>query len=149
SPAKQKELQSYLDDYAERRIDTLPWQTVQGLMAGESYLKSEKIYSVARRFDLSTIFVVTLAYSLLFGAIKALSCPPAASAMIAGFILIVAAAQAVLFQGKNPRMASIITGAVIYSVGVIAAWLYNGPRLYSVWQILIPGGFVVAGGGML
>src|SRR5689334_20571258 len=57
SPARQQELQGYLDDYAEGRIDTLPWQTVQGLMAGEEYLKSAKIYSVPRRFDLATIFV--------------------------------------------------------------------------------------------
>src|SRR5690242_4953374 len=46
SPAKQRELQSYLDDYAEGRIDTFPWQVVQGLMADESYIKSAKIYSV-------------------------------------------------------------------------------------------------------
>src|SRR4029079_5766800 len=39
SPARQRELQGYLDDYAEGRIDTLPWHAVQGLMAGEDYLK--------------------------------------------------------------------------------------------------------------
>jgi hypothetical protein len=149
SPAKQKELQGYLDDYAEGRIDSLPWQTVQGLIAGEAYLKSAKIYSVPRRFDLATIFVVTLAYSLLFGLMSTLSFPPSASAMVAGFILIVGAAQAVLFGGKKPRTASIIAGAAIYSVAMIAVWFANGPRLYSSWQILVPATFMVASGGML
>jgi hypothetical protein len=149
SPVKQRELQNYLDDYADGRIDTLPWQVVQGLMAGESYIRSAKIYSVPRRFDLATIFVVTLAYSLLFGAMNAISFPPIASAMVAGFILIVGAAQAVLFGGKKPRMASIIAGAVIYSVVMVGAWIASGPRLYSAWQLLAPASFVVAGGGML
>src|SRR3954451_18370731 len=60
SPDKLPELQSCLDEYAEGRIEKFPWECVQGMMAGESPAKPAKIYSVPRRFDLATIFVVTL-----------------------------------------------------------------------------------------
>lgn len=149
SPVKHSELQGYLDDYKAGRIETFPWQVVQGLMAGEAYIKSAKIYSVPRRFDLATIFVVTLAYSLLFGAMSAVSFPPVASAMVAGFILIVGVAQALLFGGKKPRTASIIAGAAIYSIAMLGVWIAQGPRLYSSWQMLVPATFMVASGGML
>lgn len=146
---KQTELQTCLDDYDERRIEKFPWEVVQGLMAAESNATPWKIYSVPRRFDLATIFVVTLAYSLLFGAMKALSFPPIASAIVGGFVLIVGEAQAFLFGGKRPRTASIIAGALMYSLALAAAWIASGPRFYSTSQLLIPASFTIAGGAIL
>jgi hypothetical protein len=149
SPDERRELQSYLDDFEAGRIETLPWEVVQRLMAGESYAKPAKIYSVPRRFDLATIFVVTLAYSLLFGVMKAIGLPQSATAIIAAFIMLVGAAQALLFGGKQPRTASIVAGAVLYLLAITAAWVATGPRLYSVSQLLVPASLTIAGGGIL
>jgi putative addiction module component (TIGR02574 family) len=149
SPGKRSELQSYLDDYDERRIERFPWEVVRGLMAGDSPATPARIYSVPRRFDLATIFVVTLAYSLLFGMMKAISFPPIASAIVAGFILMVGAAQAFLFGGKQPRTASIIAGALIYSLALAVTWIVAGPRMYSTSQLLISASFTIVGGAIL
>ena len=148
-PGKQTELQTCLDDYDEKRTTRFPWEVVQGLMAGERQATPAKIYSVPRRFDLATIFVVTLAYSLLFGMMKALSFPPMASAIVAGFISIVAVAQAFLSGGKQPRNASIVAGALVFSLAFVAVWIVSGPRFYSTSQFLISAGFTIASGGML
>jgi hypothetical protein len=149
SPGKRSELQSYLDDFDEGRVERFPWEAVQGLMAGESQARPTKIYSVPRRFDLATIFVVTLAYSLLFGTMKAISFPPIASAIVGGFISIVGAAQAFLFGGKQPRTASIIAGALIYSLALAAVWIASGPRIYGTSALLVSASFTIAGGAFL
>jgi putative addiction module component (TIGR02574 family) len=149
SPCKRAELQSYLDDYDKRRTERFPWEVVRELMAGESHSTPAKIYSVPRRFDLATIFIVTLAYSLLFGTMKAISFPPIASAIVAGFISIVGAAQAFLFGGKQPRTASIIAGALTYSLAIAAACIANGPRIYATSELLISASFTIAGGAFL
>src|SRR2546430_734831 len=39
SPDKRSELQSFLDDYAEGRVEKFPWEVVQRMMAGESQAK--------------------------------------------------------------------------------------------------------------
>jgi putative addiction module component (TIGR02574 family) len=149
TPGKQTELQSCLDDYDDKRTTRFPWEVVQGLMAGESRTTPAKIYSVPRRFDLATIFVVTLAYSLLLGTMKAIGFPPIASAIIAGFISIVGAAQAFLFGGKQPRTASIVAGALTYALAIAAAWIASGPRIYGTSELLVSASFTIAGGGFL
>jgi hypothetical protein len=78
-----------------------------------------KVYSAPRRFDLATIFAVTTAYSLLFAAMKGLSFPPIVSSMVAGFITLIGCAQALLFRGSRPRMASVFAGSTIYTAGII------------------------------
>jgi len=82
---------------------------VQGIGPREE----SKIYSAPRRFDLATIFVVTSAYSLLFAVMSALNFPPVSSLVVGGFITAVGIGQAVLFGGRIPRAASVVTGAVI------------------------------------
>jgi hypothetical protein len=148
SPGDRAKLQSYLDDFEEGRNGRFPWQVVQELMAGKSQAPA-KIYSVPRRFDLATIFVVTLAYSLLFGAMKAISFPPIISAIVAGFLSMVGTAQAFLFGGKQPRTASIIAGTLIYTLSIAATWIATGPRFYSTPGLLISASFTIAGGAML
>jgi putative addiction module component (TIGR02574 family) len=149
SADNRSKLQRYLDDYEERPTERFPWEVVQELMAGESRAKPTKVYSVPRRFDLATIFVVTFAYSILFGLMKAISFPPTASAVVAGFIFIVAIAQALLFGGKQPRAASIISGALIYTLIMAGSWIVFRPPFYSAWQLLISASFTIAGGAML
>ncbi|MEZ6069288.1 MAG: hypothetical protein R3C10_03240 [Pirellulales bacterium] len=49
-----------------------------------------KLYSAPRRFDLATIFTVTLAYAILFALMSLLAAPPVVSISIAGFVAMVA-----------------------------------------------------------
>jgi putative addiction module component (TIGR02574 family) len=150
TPSELAELRRNLDDYDAGRLDHFPWAIVRILMADNKPPSAAwKVYSVPRRFDLSTIFVVTLAYSLLFGAMKGVSLPAIASASIAGFITLVAAAQALLFRGAKPRTASILVGAVTYTVAVLAIWIITGQRMYGTTQILFMTSLTLIGGSIL
>jgi hypothetical protein len=91
---------------------------------------AEKIYSAPRRFDLATIFVVTFAYSLLFGVMNYAEFWPSVSLVVGAFITIVGVGQALLYGGKNARVASVITGAVLGGLLSIAGAIAP-PRGFS------------------
>lgn len=91
----------------------LPRQIARKLLSPAATPPKSKIYSAPRRFDLATIFVVTFAYSLLFGLMSYFHFPPAVSLIIGGFITLVGVGQALLFGGQNARVASVITGVVL------------------------------------
>ena len=112
----------------ERWMDPVPWPMVERMLANRF---SPRVYSVPRRFDLATLFIVTLAYSLLFALMSSLQFPPVASLAAAGFIGIVGAAQAVLFGGRRPRAASIWTGVVLYCVPMLARLIGVGPLAFA------------------
>lgn len=92
------------------------------------------IYSVPRRFDLATIFVVTAAYSILLGGLSALDATPIIKTVIAVFVTVVAVAQAALAKVVHPRGTSIIAGAVATSV--IMWILMLGLRGHFVFSFL-------------
>lgn len=71
-----------------------------------------RLHSVPRRFDLTTVLVVTLAYSLLFGGLRLLRLRPMAVGEVAGFVTCVAIGQALLFGGKKPRLSSVLVGVI-------------------------------------
>jgi hypothetical protein len=146
--SERAELRQLLDDDAGR-TGHFPWSVVQTLIAGTKTSTVPKVYAVPRRFDLATIFVVTLAYSLLFGLMKGISVPTVASVVIAAFISIVGVGQAFLFGGKQPRTASLIAGVLVYLSFMIAAWLMNGPRMYPVSFMLIVVSYSIIGGAIL
>jgi hypothetical protein len=95
----------------------LPRQIARKLLSPPAMPPTSKIYSAPRRFDLATVFVVTFAYSLLFGmtsyVMSYLDFPAAWSLIVGGFVTLVAAAQALLFGGQNARVASIYAGVVL------------------------------------
>lgn len=102
-------------------VARLPWPVVEELLARRMKSvppakPSAKIYSAPRHFDLATIFAVTSAYSLLFGAMSGLQFPPIASVVVAGYITLVGIGQATLYGGKQPRKASALVGAIVYAV---------------------------------
>jgi hypothetical protein len=80
--------------------------------------KTSELYSAPRRFDLATIFVVTAAYSLLFGSMTALDYYFGAPTKVAVGLLVtlVAVSQAYFQHIANPRGVSIITGSIALSV---------------------------------
>ena len=143
------ELRPLLESYDAGHIDKFPWATVKQMMSEGIKASPSKVYSAPRRFDLATIFVVTIAYSLLFGAMKALSFPPAASALVAGFISLIGAGQAFLFRGEQPRTASLVVDAIIYTAAMLLVWIITGPRLYSTSMMLIMLGYTIVGGALL
>jgi hypothetical protein len=75
-----------------------------------------RLYSVPRRYDLATMFTVSLVYALYFGLMRLTTAPPAVVAMIATFITVVGLAQALVFKGKSPRLASILAGFLFFLV---------------------------------
>ena len=82
-----------------------------------------KVYSAPRRFDIFTLMVVTVAYAFLFmltsmiGTINK-TASFWTSSVLGIFLAFVAVAQIVLFQGKAPRLASMLAG-----VTAVAIWL--------------------------
>ena len=78
------------------------------------------------------MFVVSVAYALLFAIVLALGAGPATFALIAGFFTFVGLAQALLFRGKQPRMSSILAGMAYYFIASalsITVWWWN-----DIWQ---------------
>src|SRR5262249_26485806 len=132
-----------------RCVDQFPWPAITQLMAGRKEQLPQKIYSAPRRFDLATIFVVTLAYSLLLGAMSAVSFPPMASLIIAGFVSLVGIGQAVLFGGARPRTASVLVGIVLYVCIMLAVWIFDGQRMYSTTFLLVMTSYSLVGGAIL
>jgi hypothetical protein len=151
SPIECERLQllEHLDDFDAGRIDKFPWKALQRMIAGEPQRPPTKVYSAPRRFDLATILIVTFAYSLLFGAMRALSFPPMVSVVFAGFISLVGVGQAFLFGGNKPRTASLVVGAFFYTLAVAATWLINGPRLYATPALLMVATYTIIGGAIL
>ena len=100
--------------------------------------QTSELYSAPRRFDLATIFVVTAAYSLLFGAMSAFNdyFGPAEKVAVGILVTIVAIVQAFYKDTANPRGVSLVTGAVAQSLLVIIARL--------TWPSLIRMPFLVA-----
>jgi hypothetical protein len=94
------------------RMATLPRKIAQQVAGVPPAPLGAKIYSAPRRFDLATIFVVTFAYSILFALMSGFSFPPTVSVIVGLFITLVGAGQALLFGGRKPRVASVITGAI-------------------------------------
>lgn len=74
-----------------------------------------KVYGVPRRYKLSTIFVVTTVCAVVLAACRAARIPAERMVAISLFFAVVAVAQAVLFGGRRPRLASVIAGIAITS----------------------------------
>src|SRR5262245_22810688 len=85
---------------------------------------ASKVYSVPRRFDLTTMFVILLVFAVLFAAMRALDAHPAAVGVFGLFIGWVGAAQALLFRGKNPRLASVLAGVTFQIVFAVIPILW-------------------------
>jgi hypothetical protein len=76
------------------------------------------VFSVSRRFDMATVLVAMLGYSLLFGGMRMLDAPPVMIAVFGAFFAFIAIGQAVAISSGRPREASIIAGAIFWFLGV-------------------------------
>jgi len=84
-----------------------------------------------RRFSIGTIMILTTLFALLFGVLEMLRVPPMGFAAVSVFVAGVAACQALLYGGKNPRKASYVGGAAMYGLAVVVTALVTGYRQHS------------------
>ena len=100
------------------------------------------VYSVPRRYDLATLFVVSVAFSILFGALKLGKARPEVFLLIVGFVTVVGLSQAILT--KLPRAASVLSGAGFFVFALIVIAVAEGmPRRFLNAGILC---FAIQGG---
>jgi hypothetical protein len=122
----------------------------------EGHRRRDEPYCVPRRFGIGTIMIVTAAYGSLLAAMTYNGVPRIASAGVVVFVSAIGLGQVLLFRGKKPREASILTGVVTLNVMAIA-YLIFGPRtpylaavVMSVFPILMVGSLLgYLGGGIV
>lgn len=114
------------------RNANVPWPLVEQILADSVRSSRPKVYSAPRRFDLTTILVVTAGYAVLFGSLKmlfnALGETAGVAIVVGGFVTAVGIGQAMLFRGRKPRTASIMVGAVLCSIIMVGMMLWSNPR---------------------
>jgi putative addiction module component (TIGR02574 family) len=129
-----------------RSGEAVPWLVVEQMLADCVRSTRPVIYSAPRRFDLATIFVVTSAFAVLYGAMASFNMPPALSIMVGIFVAAVGVGQAALFGGLKPRTASIVVGAVMYPILWVASVMIFSPGVPApVYVMTILGGAISGG----
>jgi len=117
---------------------------------------------VPRRFGMGVLLVITTMYAVLFAALQRF--PPEAQGYphevflaVVAFFTGVGVAQTVLYHGRNPRRASIISGIVLgglialvtalIEVHLHAGWFHRYWWYYlTVWILLPTAGGTLLGG---
>jgi hypothetical protein len=97
-------------------------------------------YGVPRRFGIGTILIVTAAFAGLLGLLRWLGAPPLVVGFLVGFVSLVGLGQAVLFRGRRPRQASIVTGIAcfaVYSAVVLIYGLIRDPSLARIAVVML------------
>src|SRR5690242_12512148 len=87
----------------------------------------DDVASVPRRFGVGVLLILMTAFAVLFAVMQSLRAPPQLFAVIAGLFLAVTVAQILLFRGEQPRVASLLAGAVVVPVEVVIAMIWS-PR---------------------
>jgi hypothetical protein len=82
---------------------------------------SAGLFSAPRKFDLSTMLVVTTAYAAVFALLRAISFPAMDVFIVSAFFTSVALGQAILFGAKHPRWASALVGSAFGVILLIAS----------------------------
>jgi hypothetical protein len=110
------------------------------------------MYGASRAFDLFTLMAITLAFALLFAALNVLApafegSPATLTWLISGYVTLIGLAQMFMFDGKNPRRASVLAGPFVMLMILIAGWTFGsrmslGPALFlSIWSSVAFGFF--------
>jgi len=101
-------------------------QNSDGLPASGTNVQPQQV-GVPRRFSITVVWVYMALSAVLFSALKSLGADQTFSMFFAGYLLTLALSQALLFQGRDPRKASIV-GGLIFGVAIISpALLYMAP----------------------
>lgn len=99
---------------------------------GHHPAKHQRLYSAPKRFDLSTMLVVTTAYALLFATMKALDFREISFFYFSGLITFIGAAQSLLCSWQKPRTVSILAGLVFHMAMYVWAFRRAGYSLYMI-----------------
>lgn len=89
-----------------------PGQSLPPVAQAVEPKKVDKIYSVPRRFDLATVLIVSIGYSMLFGLFSNVGAHWLVYVLFVGLTVVVAVAQAVVQKPSLVRSASIIAGTI-------------------------------------
>jgi hypothetical protein len=110
---------------------------------------TSRLYSAPRRFDLATLFVVTAAYSILFGAMSALHFyfGPLTKVVVGVLVTVVAVAQAFYKDTANPRGVSVVTGTIVQTLMMTLIEIF-APQLFPEPALLVVGLYGVLGGAI-
>ena len=109
----------------------------------------EPAYGAKRVFDLFTLMAITLAFGLLFGALKALGANPEVFFGVTSYVTFVAIGQMLLFGGKSPRIASLVAGPIALALTSLCFSIW-----YGRWGIVeavcslplgVPAGYLAGG----
>jgi hypothetical protein len=112
----------------------------------------DTMYGASRAFDLFTLMAITLAFALLFAALNVLApafegSPATLTWLISGYVTLIALAQMFMFEGKNPRRASVFAGPFVMLMILIVGWTF-GSRMplgqalfFSIWSSVAFGFF--------
>ena len=99
------------------------------------------VFSTPRKFDLSTMLVVTTAYATVFALLQAVGVPAMAVLIVGTFFTAVALGQAILFNAKHPRWASVLVGSAYSVIFLIALALTDqfGPTRDAIPRAIVFG----------
>jgi hypothetical protein len=120
-----------------------PWESNYPLPYQSQYpfhppLPKEKVYSVPKRFGLSSLLVMITALACLFGALKRVETPPAVYLFLGMQVMTICVAQ--MFYNAEPRRASMIAGAILMPIFLAGtAFFVPGPDLGATLCMIVPG----------
>ncbi len=78
-----------------------------------------------RRFGVGVLLILMTFFAVLFALLRSLDYGPEVCAIVGVLFVGVAAGQALLFGGKQPRAASIVVGAVLFPLEMLGLALYR------------------------
>jgi RimJ/RimL family protein N-acetyltransferase len=109
---------------------------------------------VPRRFGVGVLLILMTFFAVLFAPLRCLDYGPKVGAVVGVLFVGVAAGQALLFRGRKPREASLLVGAVLFPLEMLALAVYEQVTdEFSRASIVedIPGGLIcsVAAGALL
>jgi uncharacterized membrane protein YGL010W len=93
------------------------------------------LYSVPRQFDIATLLVVSLAYSLFFTFLRVLDAPWPVYAFFGLLTVVVAIAQTLFPFGNEPRWASMCAGVVYCWVWCLIGGVAAGNLFIALWGL--------------
>jgi putative addiction module component (TIGR02574 family) len=129
--------------------ESVPWPIVERLLSDCARSSGNQVFAAPRRFDLFTIFVITIAFSILFAGMRLLPLPPVASAIVGGYFALIGLGQAFLFRGNRPRTASLLVGGLYYVLVSYVLWQLSGPRAYPTSDVVVTAIFLLIFGAVL
>ena len=89
--------------------------------------KGEQV-GVPRRFGIGILMILTAAFAVLCGVLQSLDAQPPEFTIIGILFFGVAAGQVLLFQGTNPRLASVIVGGILFPLETVVYYAIMGAR---------------------